>query len=103
MGSNVRSNEALKFIAYIQERIKNNPYPNLPEAVFFEDTARDLLKKSGAKIKHLKKKFAPKIQFLTDFRKSSFLTKMQNFKMLRNRSKIDLWRVNFFFKPPIFF
>ena len=51
MGSNVRSNEALKFIAYIQERIKNNPDPNLPEAVFFEDTARDLLKKSGAKIR----------------------------------------------------
>ena len=39
MGSNVRSDEALKFIAYIQERIKNNPNPALPEAVFFEDTA----------------------------------------------------------------
>ena len=51
MGSNIRSDEALKFIAYIQERIKNNPNPALPEAVFFEDTASDLLKKSGAKIR----------------------------------------------------
>ena len=51
MGSNVRSDEALKFIAYIQERIKNNPDPTLPQAVFFEETASDLLKKSGAKIR----------------------------------------------------
>ena len=51
MGSNVRSNEALKFIAYIQERIKNNPDPTLPQAVFYDETAEDLLKKSGAKIR----------------------------------------------------
>ena len=50
MGSNVRSNEALKFIAYIQKRIADNPNPTLPESVFFADTAPELIAKSGAKI-----------------------------------------------------
>ena len=50
MASNVRSNEALKFIAYIQKRIADNPNPTLPESVFFADTAPELIAKSGAKI-----------------------------------------------------
>ena len=45
-----RSDEALKFIAYIQKRIAENPFPSHPEAVFFEEEAQDLVKKSGSKI-----------------------------------------------------
>ena len=33
-----RSDEALKFIAYIQKRIAENPNPTLPESVFFLQT-----------------------------------------------------------------
>ena len=45
-----RGDEALKFIAYIQKRIAENPFPSHPEAVFFEEEAQDLVKKSGSKI-----------------------------------------------------
>ena len=40
------------------------------------------------KIGGLKKKFAPKNQFLADFGKSDFSPKIKNFKMLQNRRKI---------------
>ena len=45
-----RSDESLKFISYIQKRIAENPFPSHPEAVFFEEEAQDLVKKSGSKI-----------------------------------------------------
>ena len=45
-----RGDEALKFIAYIQKRIAENPFPSQPDAVFFEEEAQELLKKSGSKI-----------------------------------------------------
>jgi hypothetical protein len=46
-----RGPEALKFISYIQERISQNPNPDQPNAVFFDDMVKDLVKKSGADIR----------------------------------------------------